>query len=165
MGGGIVKAVSAVPFVIESITDAVTIVLYTTTVTFTEMKNIDGSQFGLAIVAFFTVSLGGLVIGIFFGLVTALITKTTQDVRGEQPPTGCFRLELSPCLYLRFTHAVVEPLAVLGIAYLSYLAAELFHFSGIISIIGCGVVQAHYALKNISDNSRTTVTYFTKMIR
>ncbi|KAK6627647.1 hypothetical protein RUM44_010126 [Polyplax serrata] len=140
VGGGIVKAVSAVPFVIESITDAVTIVLYTTTVTFTEMKNIDGSQFGLAIVAFFTVSLGGLVIGIFFGLVTALITKTTQDVR------------------------VVEPLAVLGIAYLSYLAAELFHFSGIISIIGCGVVQAHYALKNISDNSRTTVTYFTKMI-
>ena len=60
---------------------------------------------------------------------------------------------------------VVEPLAVLGISYLSYLAAELFHFSGIISIIGCGVVQAHYALKNISDHSRTTVTYFTKMIR
>lgn len=28
--------------------------------------------------------------------------------------------------------AVVEPLAVLGIAYLSYITAELFHFSGII---------------------------------
>ena len=46
------------------------------------MKNVDGSQFGLAIVAFFTTSFGGLVIGIFFGLITALITKTTQDVRG-----------------------------------------------------------------------------------
>lgn len=28
--------------------------------------------------------------------------------------------------------SVVEPLAVLGMAYLSYLTAELFHFSGII---------------------------------
>ncbi|KAL0280529.1 UNVERIFIED_CONTAM: hypothetical protein PYX00_001793 [Menopon gallinae] len=120
--------------------DAVTVVLYTTTVTFTEMSKIDGIQYGLAFIAFFTVSIGGLVIGIFFGLLSALLTKTTKDVR------------------------VVEPLAVLGIAYLSYLAAELFHFSGIISIIGCGLVQAHYALKNISDNSRTTVTYFTKMI-
>ncbi|CAN7987550.1 unnamed protein product, partial [Ixodes pacificus] len=36
---------------------------------------------------------------------------------------------------------VVEPLAVLGIAYLSYLTAELVHFSGIISIICCGLVQ------------------------
>jgi hypothetical protein len=78
--------------------------------------------------------------------------------------------------------SVVEPLAVLGMAYLSYLTAELFHFSGIIrydthqilfpikqliyfSIIGCGLVQAHYALKNISHKSYTTVKYFTKMLR
>jgi len=58
----------------------------------------------------------------------------------------------------------VEPLAVLGVAYLSYLSAELFHFSGIISIIICGLVQAHYALKNISQKSYTTVKYFTKML-
>lgn len=63
--------------------DAVTVVLYTTTVAFTEMKNVDGTQFGLAIIAFFAVSFGGLLIGIFFGLVTALITKTTQGVRGR----------------------------------------------------------------------------------
>jgi hypothetical protein len=30
---------------------------------------------------------------------------------------------------------VVEPLAVLGVAYLSYLSAELFHFSGIIRYV------------------------------
>ncbi|KFM72345.1 Sodium/hydrogen exchanger 2, partial [Stegodyphus mimosarum] len=63
------------------------------------------------------------------GIVTALITKHTEDVR------------------------VVEPLAMLGVAYLSYLLAEMVHFSGIISIIGCGIVQAHYASKNISDKS------------
>lgn len=120
--------------------DAVTVVLYTTMVTFSEMQVIPGEQYGLAVVAFFTVSCGGIVVGVLFGLLTALITKTTQECR------------------------VVEPLAVLGVAYLSYLSAELFHFSGIISIIMCGLVQAHYALKNISQKSYTTVKYFTKMI-
>ena len=49
-------------------------------------------------------------------------------------------------------------------AYLSYTFAEVFHFSGIVSIIGCGLVQAHYAFKNISKKSYTTVKYFTKTI-
>ncbi|KAF4527107.1 hypothetical protein B566_EDAN013741, partial [Ephemera danica] len=120
--------------------DAVTVVLYTTMVTFTAMPVIHGEQYALAVLAFFTVSFGGLAVGVVFGLLTALITKTTEDCR------------------------VVEPLAILGVAYLSYLSAELFHFSGIISIIGCGLVQAHYALKNISHKSYTTVKYFTKML-
>ena len=51
-----------------------------------------------------------------------------------------------------------------GMAYLSYTFAEVFHFSGIVSIIGCGLVQAHYAFKNISKKSYTTVKYFTKTI-
>lgn len=84
--------------------------------------------------------------------------------------------------------SVVEPLAVLGMAYLSYLSAELFHFSGIIrwasiehqmscwiskvfniyfvnSTIGCGLIQAHYSFANISHKSYTTVKYFIKMLR
>ena len=60
---------------------------------------------------------------------------------------------------------VCEPLAIFGIAYLSYATAELFHWSGIISLIGCGIVQAHYAFKNISKKSYTTVKYFIKMLR
>lgn len=120
--------------------DAVTIVLYNTIVTFCDMPVIPGGQYGLAVLAFFTVSCGGIAVGAVCGLLTALITKTTQECR------------------------VVEPLAVLGVAYLSYLCAELFHFSGIISIIICGLVQAHYALKNISQKSYTTVKYFTKML-
>jgi hypothetical protein len=31
---------------------------------------------------------------------------------------------------------VVEPLATFGLAYLSYLAADLFNWSGILSLIG-----------------------------
>ena len=43
-------------------------------------------------------------------------------------------------------------------------SAELLHWSGIISLIGCGLVQAHYSFKNISANSCTTVKYFIKML-
>ncbi|XP_049960717.1 Na(+)/H(+) exchanger beta-like isoform X2 [Schistocerca serialis cubense] len=120
--------------------DAVTVVLYNTMVTFCEMPVVPPEQFALAALAFFTVSLGGATVGIIFGLITALLTRSTTDVR------------------------VVEPLAVLGVAYLSYITAELVHFSGIISITFCGLVQAHYALKNISRKSYTTVKYFTRML-
>jgi len=37
--------------------------------------------------------------------------------------------------FFQFMFTVVEPLAVLGVAYLSYLSAELFHFSGIIRYV------------------------------
>ncbi|XP_054720278.1 Na(+)/H(+) exchanger protein 7-like isoform X2 [Uloborus diversus] len=120
--------------------DAVTIVLYTMMVGFSKADYITAEQVAVGIAAFICVSLGGLAIGILMGIFTALITKHTEDVR------------------------VVEPLAMLGVAYLSYLLAEMVHFSGIISIIGCGIVQAHYASKNISDKSNTTVKYFTKMV-
>merc|ERR1719322_1130379 len=94
----------------------------------------------MGLLSFCTIALGGLFIGIMVGVITALITKFTKEVR------------------------VIEPLAVLSCAYLSYMLAELVSFSGIISLIGCGIVQAHYAFKNISAESLTTVQYFIKML-
>jgi NhaP-type Na+/H+ or K+/H+ antiporter len=51
-------------------------------VAFTEMPVIHGDQYALAVLSFFTSSCGGLTVGVIHGLLTALITKTTQDVRG-----------------------------------------------------------------------------------
>ncbi|KAK3583646.1 hypothetical protein CHS0354_021383 [Potamilus streckersoni] len=119
--------------------DAVTVVLYNMTNTFNLMPYITIDQVILGIVAFFVVSLGGMAIGLMFGILTAIITKYSQHCR------------------------VVEPLAVFTIAYISYLSAEMFHFSGIISIIACGLTQAQYAFHNISRKSYTTVKYFSKM--
>ena len=42
---------------------------------------------------------------------------------------------------------------------------KLKELPGIISLIGCGIVQAHYAFKNISDKSETTIKYFIAMLR
>ena len=66
---------------------------------------------------------------------------------------------------MAFAISVVEPLAVFGMAMLSYFTAELFHWSGIVSLIACGLAQAHYSFKNISKKSYTTVKYFIKMLR
>ncbi|CAH1782004.1 unnamed protein product [Owenia fusiformis] len=120
--------------------DAVTVVLYNTMKTFTKMETIPPEQIALGFAAFFTVSLGGLFIGMFFGFLTALLTRFTGHVR------------------------VVEPLAVFVLAYMALLTTEMFHFSGIVSVIGCGLVQAHYAFHNISHKSYTTVKYFIKMM-
>ena len=130
--------------------------------TFTSMETdeIDEKQYILAILSFFTIAFGGLIIGILIGFATALLTKMTKDV------------------------SIMEPLIVFGMAYFAYmgaeffkskffliqknltflhLGAELFHWSGIISLIGCGLIQSHYAFKNITKNSQTTIEYFVKM--
>ena len=78
-------------------------------------------------------------IGIIVGLLTSLLTRCTKGVR------------------------IIEPLALFCGGYTAYIMAELVKWSGIISLIGCGLVQAHYAFKNISLESRTTVNYFIKM--
>lgn len=136
---GVNKVLYFLVFGESLLNDAVTVVLYNMMVAFFG-SDITASEIGVGFAAFLSVSLGATAIGCFMGVITAVATKYTHDVR------------------------VVEPLAVLGIAYLSYLTAELVHFSGIISIICCGLVQVQYAMGNISRKSYTTVKYFTKML-
>ena len=124
--------------------DGVAVVLYNMMSVFAGMESqgieITSSQILLGFGSFFTVAFGGLAIGLMYGFLTALITRLTSGVR------------------------IIEPLALLGGAYMAYITAELFHWSGIISLIGCGVIQAHYAFRNISSESLTTVNYFIKML-
>lgn len=93
----------------------------------------------MGLIAFLCVSLGGLSIGLICGLLSAIVTKFTKHVR------------------------VVEPVMMFGMAYLAYMGSELFHFSGIIGIIACGLFQAHYSCGNISNKSFISVTYFVKV--
>ena len=58
--------------------------------------------------------------------------------------------------------SVVEPLVMFTSAYFSFICAETIHWSGIISLIGCGIAQKRYAFKNISEKSLTTVKYGVK---
>ena len=85
----------------------------------------------LGVTSFFTIALGGLCVGMLLGLVTALITRFTKEVRRG--------VDIS-IIYISTTIStqvrVVEPLAILSLAYTAYMTAELLTWSGIISMIG-----------------------------
>ncbi|GMT34829.1 hypothetical protein PFISCL1PPCAC_26126 [Pristionchus fissidentatus] len=120
--------------------DAVTVVCYTLVNEFRELPSISFADVLTGCLSFICVSLGGTLIGLTFGLLSAIITRYTTHVR------------------------VVEPVMMFGLAYLSYMCSELFHWSGIIGILVCGLVQAHYACGNISSKSFISVTYCAKVL-
>ena len=122
--------------------DGITVVIYNTMVTLSEIaetgQNIEVKQYILGIFNFFTVFFGGLIIGMLFGLATSLVVRFTKS---------------SP---------EVEPMIIFTFSYLSYSFTEMVHWSGILSLIGCGIIQKRYAFFNISQKSYTTVKYAVK---
>lgn len=120
--------------------DGVTVVLYNTMVSLSTSENVDAVQYVLAFFSFFFVVFGGLFIGVVVGMLSALILKYTQHTR------------------------VVEPLIVFISSYFAFILAETIHWSGIISLIGCGICQKRYAFPNISKKSYTTVKYSVKTL-
>ncbi|NXR06793.1 SL9A2 protein, partial [Semnornis frantzii] len=119
--------------------DAVTVVLYKLFRSFCEMPTINSLDVLAGVGKFFVVGLGGVLVGLAFGLTAAFTTRFTKDIR------------------------VIEPLFVFLYSYLSYLTAEMFHLSGIVAIIACAMGMKRYVEANISLKSHTTVKYFMKM--
>ncbi|NWX19483.1 SL9A2 protein, partial [Aegotheles bennettii] len=119
--------------------DAVTVVLYKLFRSFCEMPTIQSVDVFAGVGKFFVVGLGGVLVGLVFGMTAAFTTRFTKDIR------------------------VIEPLFVFLYSYLSYLTAEMFHLSGIVAIIACAMGMKRYVEANISLKSHTTVKYFMKM--
>ena len=121
--------------------DAVSVVLYRimTVVVGTE-GGLEPKEYGVGLIAFLVISGGGTLIGLVYAIITSLFTRVLTHVR------------------------VVEPLVVFFFAYLSYITAELFHWSGILAIIFCGFGMKRYVEENISRKSHTTIKYFMKML-
>ncbi|VDN13659.1 unnamed protein product, partial [Dibothriocephalus latus] len=115
--------------------DAVTVVLYNIMSAFCSHAVVEGGQIAVGVVSFFTISIGGLLIGIFFGVLTSLITR------------------------FQIKHEVAVTL-LLG--YFAYIIADMVAWSGIISMIGCGLVQAAYAFDNMNRKAVTTVRTITE---
>ena len=49
---------------------------------------------------------------------------------------------------------IMECVILFCVAYISYCTAELFHLSGIISLLTCGVMMGHYTWYNLSPQSK-----------
>jgi len=120
--------------------DGVTVVLYNTMIALINIQNIGGNEIMMALLSFVFVVLGGSFIGFVNGVLASYVTCFTKHVR------------------------VVEPLLIFSSAYLSFLEAELLHWSGIISIIAFGITMKRYGFQNISKKSYTTVKYSIKTL-
>ncbi|KAM9385665.1 sodium/hydrogen exchanger 1b [Pholidichthys leucotaenia] len=119
--------------------DAVTVVLYHLFKEFSHEGTVTVTDALLGVVCFFVVSLGGVMVGVVYGILGAFTSRFTSHTR------------------------VIEPLFVFLYSYMAYLSAEVFHLSGIMSLIACGVVMRPYVEANISHKSYTTIKYFLKM--
>ena len=75
---------------------------------------------------------GSCLIGSCCGFVNALITKFAS-------------LKTEP---------VIETAVFFLVSYSSFLLAEAFHLTGVVAVLICGLVQAHYTHKNLSIGSK-----------
>nr|XP_056703644.1 sodium/hydrogen exchanger 1 [Euleptes europaea] len=119
--------------------DAVTVVLYHLFDEYATFDKITFTDILLGFLSFFVVSLGGVFVGVVYGIIAAFTSRFTSHIR------------------------VIEPLFVFLYSYMAYLSAELFHLSGIMALIAAGVVMRPYVEANISHKSHTTIKYFLKM--
>ena len=74
-----------------------------------------------------------LVTGIFYAFICALLFKHVR---------------------LLTVSAINESMIVFCFGYLSYTTAEVFHFSGIISLLTSGIIMAHFAWYNLSPQGK-----------
>ncbi|XP_076148835.1 sodium/hydrogen exchanger 2-like [Alosa pseudoharengus] len=119
--------------------DAVAVVTYKLFESFLRMPSLSSMDVLVGAFQVLLVGAGGVVVGVFFGLVAALVTRFTARAQ------------------------VIAPLFVFLFSYLSYLTSEMLHISGIMAIMSCAVSMKQYVEANISEKSHTTIKYFLKM--
>ncbi|KNC99631.1 sodium/hydrogen exchanger 3 [Spizellomyces punctatus DAOM BR117] len=129
----------------SALNDAVSIILYRffTSLADPHMR-LGVGTFILAVLASAGVFLGSSLVGIFFGLALAKITK---HVKVDDKEAGTYEMTM-----------------VLIFAYSSYLLADLLSLTGIISVFFTGITMAHYAYNNLAPSTATSLKSTLRMI-
>ena len=119
----------------EGITnDAVCIILFNTVYEYAGPHSTFTSTTPFLVVyGFVTLGFFSVVIGIFFGVLSAYVLKKFRF------------LTVNP---------VIETNLVFVFGYLAYSVTELFHYSGIIALLVAGVVMAKYSWYNLSPQAK-----------
>lgn len=92
-------------------------------------------------ISFLIVAVGGVLIGIVFGVIACFTTKFTEHT------------------------PVLEPLIILTYSYLSYLTAEMFSTSGILAYVIFVVLFLLFKRISVTDNLKKNQTNFTIVFR
>jgi sodium/hydrogen exchanger-like protein 6/7/sodium/hydrogen exchanger 8 len=119
----------------EGITnDAVCIILFNTVYEFSGPDSAFSASTPFKIFgSFVSLAFFSILTGVIWGLLSALALK-----------------------HMRFltTSTIIECNLVFCFGYLAYGTAELFHNSGIIALLTCGILMAHYAWYNLSQQAK-----------
>ncbi|XP_059440480.1 sodium/hydrogen exchanger 2-like isoform X1 [Corylus avellana] len=73
--------------------------------------------------------------------------------------TGLFSAYIIKKLYFGRHSTDREVALMILMAYLSYMLAELFYLSGILTVFFCGIVMSHYTWHNVTESSRITTKH------
>ncbi|XP_074320897.1 sodium/hydrogen exchanger 2-like [Silene latifolia] len=73
--------------------------------------------------------------------------------------TGLFSAYVIKKLYFGRHSTDREVALMMLMAYLSYMLAELFYLSGILTVFFCGIVMSHYTWHNVTESSRVTTKH------
>eukprot|EP01091_Cochliopodium_minus_P016314 TRINITY_DN6070_c0_g1_i1.p1 TRINITY_DN6070_c0_g1~~TRINITY_DN6070_c0_g1_i1.p1 ORF type:complete len:580 (+),score=137.75 TRINITY_DN6070_c0_g1_i1:55-1794(+) len=111
--------------------DAIAIVLYRTVATFLT-RQITVSSLILAVGEFLLIFFGSFGVGTIMALIIALLLKYTTI----------------------YKYIILEGALVVLFGYMSYLLADGLGLSGVVSILFCGIVMAHYTQNNMSKQTQ-----------
>ncbi|GAY36033.1 hypothetical protein CUMW_019950 [Citrus unshiu] len=115
----------------------------TSVVLFNAIQSFDLSHINLSIAlkfvgSFFYLFIASTMLGVIAGLLSAFIIKK---------------------LYMGRHSTDREVALMILMAYLSYMLAELFYLSGILTVFFCGIVMSHYTWHNVTESSRVTTKH------
>ncbi|KAK7284298.1 hypothetical protein RJT34_19043 [Clitoria ternatea] len=119
------------------VNDATSVVLFNAIKSF-DLNQID-HRIGLHFFGnFLYLFIASTVLGVLAGLLSAFIIKK---------------------LYIGRHSTDREVALMMLMAYLSYILAELWYLSGILTVFFCGIVMSHYTWHNVSESSRITTKH------
>jgi NhaP-type Na+/H+ or K+/H+ antiporter len=129
----------------EGITnDAVGIILFNTVIQYTKpSEHLDWVTPLKILGDFIYLLFSSIMIGAFFGLISALMFKYSR---------------------LLTRSAIVECSLVFSFAYASYLVAELFSLSGIVTLLSCGIFMGQYTWFNLSPQAKQATSFSFQLI-
>lgn len=119
------------------VNDATSVVLFNAIQSF-DLSNINSSICWKFLGNFLYLFITSTVLGVLAGLLSAYIIKT---------------------LYFGRHSTDREVALMILMAYFSYMLAELFDLSAILTVFFCGIVMSHYTWHNVTESSRVTTKH------
>nr|BAR73031.1 tonoplast Na+/H+ antiporter [Nitraria sibirica] len=119
------------------VNDATSVVLFNAIQSF-DLSNLNTSSAFQLLGNFLYLFFASTMLGVITGLLSAYIIKKLYFAR----------------------HSTDREVALMMLmAYLSYMLAELFDMSGILTVFFCGIVMSHYTWHNVTESSRITTKH------